>query len=636
VDAARRFLAPSLDQLLDPFGLAGMGEAVTRLERAIAQGERIAVHGDYDVDGITSTVILRRSLELLGGNVSHFVPERLRDGYGLQPATFDRLKADGAQVVVSVDCGIRGADAARRARELGIDLIITDHHEPDDALPEAVAVVNPKRHDCTYADKNLAGVGVALKLVQALCGRAGRSAWVPGFVKVAAIGTLADVVPLVGENRVIAKIGLEMLSKGPHKIGLRALLEASSLAGKTIDSYHISFMLAPRINAAGRMSTPDIAARLLLASDEGMEAEARALAEQLETENARRRAEEQDIVAKARKIVETDPDVGARSVLVVAGEGWHRGVIGIVASKLVDLFYRPAIVLSIEDGVAHGSCRSIPGFDMLGALESCASMLGRFGGHKQAAGLQIDAARIREFRLAINVHADDRLGPDDLRPRLWLDGALAFGHITDRMVAELASLAPFGPSNPRPKFFTSPVEVVDGPRRLKERHLKMTFRQDGRLLRGIHWNAAEREEALTAQRGGVELAYTLEENEFRGESTWSCGWRTSARRPPPLRLRLRLRRRAPCQTRTESLLSSALPLSGRRCRREPQMAVRSRRCADSNCAADAAEAADGKNAPGRRWRRGHRCKRSTPQMAQRATDAAGATDGRWLQGPRAH
>ena len=516
-DVARRFLAPSLDQLLDPFRLAGMEQAVVRLERALAQRERIAVHGDYDVDGITSTVILRRTLELLGGDVVHFVPERVRDGYGLQPATFDRLKADGVQVVVSVDCGIRGAEAARRARELGIDLIITDHHEPDDDLPDAVAVVNPKRHDCPYPDKNLAGVGVALKLVQALCGRAGRAAWVPGFVKVAAIGTLADVVPLVGENRVIAKLGLEMLSKGPHKVGLRSLLDASSLTGKTIDSYHISFMLAPRINAAGRMSTPDIAARLLLASDEGMADEARALAEQLETENTRRRAEEQDIVAKARRVVESDPEVGARSVLVVAGDGWHRGVIGIVASKLVDQFYRPAIVLSIEDGVAHGSCRSIPGFDMLGALESCASMLGRFGGHRQAAGLQIESARIREFRQAINAHADERLEPDDLRPRLWLDAALAFGGITDRVVAELASMAPFGAGNPRPKFFTGPVQVVDGPRRLKERHLKMTFKQDGRLLRAIHWNAAEREAALTTQRSAVELAYTVEENEFRGE-----------------------------------------------------------------------------------------------------------------------
>lgn len=516
-DAAARFLKPSLDHLLDPMGLSDMGRAVDRLQRAIANGERIAVHGDYDVDGITSTVILRRALEMLGGQVTHFIPERLRDGYGLQPAALERLHAEGVQVVVSVDCGIRGAEAALRARELGLDLIITDHHEPDTALPQAVAVVNPKRHDCTYADKDLAGVGVALKLVQALCANAGKSHWLPAFVKIAAIGTLADVVPLVGENRVIAKLGLQMLSKGPHKVGLRALLNVAGLTGKQIDSYHIAFMMAPRINAAGRMSTPDIATRLLLAADDGMADEARGLADQLEEENNRRRVEEQDIVAKARKVIETDPEVGARSILVVAGDGWHRGVIGIVASKIVDTFYRPTIVLSVEDGIAHGSCRSIPGFDMLAALESCAPMMLRFGGHKQAAGLQIEAARIKEFRHAINAWGEERLGPDDLRPRLWLDGPLTFGGISTQVAEELATLAPFGPGNPKPIFQASGVQIVDGPRKLKDRHLKMSFRQDRRVFRAIAWNAAERETTLTEKKDSVDLAFSLEENEFQGD-----------------------------------------------------------------------------------------------------------------------
>src|SRR5438105_13607921 len=251
-EAAGRFLNPALDQLHDPMALADMKVAVERILAAIARKERIAIHGDYDVDGVTSTVILRRTLELLGADVVHFIPERLKDGYGLQPAAIERLHADGVALVVSVDCGIRGAEAARRARELGIDLIITDHHEPDAELPAALAVINPKRHDCSYPDKYLAGVGVALKVVQALCARTGRENLLPGFVKVAAIGTLADVVPLIGENRVIAKIGLDMLSRGPHKIGLRSLLDISGLTGKTIDSYHISFLLAPRVNAAGR------------------------------------------------------------------------------------------------------------------------------------------------------------------------------------------------------------------------------------------------------------------------------------------------------------------------------------------------------------------------------------------------
>jgi single-stranded-DNA-specific exonuclease len=515
-DAAARFLKPSLDHLLDPSLLADLPKAADRLMAAVANRERIAIHGDYDVDGITSTVILRRALELLGGDVVHFIPERLKDGYGLQPGTIERLKAEGVQVIVSVDCGIRAPEAARVARAIGVDLIITDHHEPDEELPQAFAVVNPKRRDCSYPDKNLAGVGVALKLVQALCRKAGKEAWLPAFVKIAAIGTLADVVPLVGENRVIAKLGLELLSKGPHKVGLRALLDIAGLTGKQIDSYHIAFMLAPRVNAAGRMATPDIATRLLLASDEALAEEAQALALQLDTENTRRRQEEQDITVQAKRIVETDPAVGAHGVLVVAGEGWHRGVIGIVASKLVDAFYRPAIVLSIEDGLAHGSCRSVPGFDMLAALESCAPMLTRFGGHRQAAGLQIAADRVKAFREAINAHAVECLGPDDLRPRLYIDGALPFRGITSDIVAELGTLAPFGQGNPKPVFTAPRVEIVDGPRKLKDRHLKMTFRQDGRLFRAVAWNSVEREALLAANRAAVDLAFSLEKNEFNG------------------------------------------------------------------------------------------------------------------------
>jgi single-stranded-DNA-specific exonuclease len=517
LEQARRFLSPSLDDLLDPFALTDMRPAVDRILGAIERRERIAIHGDYDVDGVTSTVILRRALELLGADVTHFIPERLRDGYGLQPASLDRLHADGVRLVISVDCGIRGVEAALHAKALGLDLVITDHHEPDTALPDAFAVINPKRHDCTYPDKNLAGVGVALKLVQALCAKAGRTAWLPAFVKVAAIGTLADVVPLTGENRVIAKLGLQMLSKGPHKVGLRSLLDVCGLTGKDIDSYHIGFVLAPRVNAAGRMSSPDIAARLLLASDEALADEARGLAEQLNTENIRRQQEEAEIVAQARKAVETDLEIGSRTVIVVAGEGWHRGVIGIVASKLVDAFHRPAIVLSTDGDVAHGSCRSIPAFNMLAALESCADAMVKFGGHKQAAGLTIEAGRIRELRARVNDFADGCLGPDDLRPRLWIDGALGFKSITEQVASEMTRMAPFGAGNPNPVFSTSRVEIVDGPRRVKDRHLKMAFRQDGRVLRGIAWRASEREAFVTEHRGAIDLAFSLEQDSWNGE-----------------------------------------------------------------------------------------------------------------------
>jgi single-stranded-DNA-specific exonuclease len=517
-EQAHRFLNPTLEHLHDPMALADMGVAVDRILGAIERRERIAIHGDYDVDGVTSTVILRRLLELLGADVVHFIPERLRDGYGLQPASVERLQAEGVVLIVSVDCGIRGADAARRARELGVDLIITDHHEPDTELPPAFAVINPKRTDCSYPDKYLAGVGVALKVVQAICRRTSRESWLPGFIKLAAIGTLADVVPLVGENRVIAKIGLDLLSRGPHKVGLRALLEVSGLTGKTIDSYHIGFMLAPRVNAAGRMSTPDLAARLLLANDEAMGEEARSLAQQLDGENVRRQEEEAEILAAAKKIVQTDPEVGARPVLVVAGEGWHRGVIGIVASKLVDAFHRPAIVLSLEDGVAHGSCRSIAHFDMLAALEECAPFFIRFGGHKQAAGLTMDASRVREFRSAINDRADAILGPDQLMPRLRIDSDLGFRAISGQVAAGVASLAPVGAGNPRPVFAARHVEVIDGPRKLKERHLKMALRHEGRVFRAVAWRAAEKHDELNQSRAAVDVAFSLEQNQYNGET----------------------------------------------------------------------------------------------------------------------
>ena len=515
---AARFLKPSLDHLHDPFALADMGVAVERVLGAISRKERVAIHGDYDVDGITSTVILERMIAALGGQVTHFIPERIRDGYGLQVPAVERLHADGVRLIISVDCGIRSMDAARRAADLGIDLIITDHHEPERELPRALAVINPKRPDCSYPDKNLAGVGVALKLVQALCARSGREKWLPGFVKIAAIGTLADVVPLVGENRVIAKIGLDLLSRGPHKVGLRALLDASGLTGKTIDSYHVSFILAPRVNAAGRMATPDIAARLLLATDDAMAEEARALAAQLNEENLRRQDQEQEILAEARRAIENDPDIGAHSVLVVAGEGWHRGVIGIVASKLVDAFHRPAVVISIEDGVGHGSCRSIGAFDMLGAIEACGTHLVRFGGHKMAAGLTLEAGALKAFRSALQAHGDDHLGPDDLRPRLRIDARLGLDAIKGRLVEDVLSLEPFGLGNPRPVFCAGPVEIVDGPRRIKERHLKMAVRQHGRIFRAIAWRSVEREPFLVEHRGALDVAFSLTQNTFNGET----------------------------------------------------------------------------------------------------------------------
>jgi single-stranded-DNA-specific exonuclease len=521
-EAADRFLHPSLDHLHDPFLLAGMREAVERLLAAIERRERITIHGDYDVDGITSTIILRRAIELLGGDVDHFVPDRLRDGYGLQPASIERLHAAGARVIVSVDCGIRAAEAAHRARELGVDLIITDHHEPEAALPVAIAVINPKRPDCRYPEKSLAGVGVALKVVQALLQASGRgSQLLPHFVKIAAIGTLADVVPLTGENRVIAHHGLASLSTGPHTAGLTALLEECGVLGKRIDSFHVGFVLGPRINAAGRMQSADLALDLLLlrGQDEDVKSRARALARRLSEENTRRQEEEAAILTAAKRTVDHDLEVGAQNILVVGAEGWHRGVVGIVASKLVDAYHKPALVLAIEDGVAHGSARSIPAFDMLAALESCADLFLTFGGHRLAAGVTLEAGRIGELRRRLSLWANDRLSPDDLIPRLTIHCPMGLREISPAVLDGLARLGPFGAANPKPIFRAGPVALMGSPRTIKERHLKLLFKQDGRTLSAIAWRAADRGDYWSANREGLELAYSVEAGEFQGVQT---------------------------------------------------------------------------------------------------------------------
>jgi single-stranded-DNA-specific exonuclease len=521
-DTAQRFLTPSLDQLHDPFRLTGMREAVTRLQAAITQREAIAIHGDYDVDGVTSTAMLRRGLELLGAEVSHFIPHRTQDGYGLQPATVERLAAAGARVIVSVDCGIRASEAARRATELGVDLVITDHHEPEDTLPGALAVINPKRPDCSYPDKSLAGVGVALKLVQGLfAGHPKTAELLPHFVKMAAIGTLADVVPLVGENRVIARHGLASLSTGPHAAGLEALLQESGLLGRTVDSFHVGFVLAPRLNAAGRMGSADLAIDLLLmrGRDEETRTRARDLAQQLSSENARRQEAEAAILAEARRVVEKDPSIGAQNLLIVAGEQWHRGVIGIVASKLAETYHKPVLVLSIEDGLAHGSGRSIAAFDLLAALESCADAFLKFGGHRQAAGVTMEAGRIDELRRRLCAYANDRLAPSDLVPRLRIDAPLGLREISSAVIDGLGRLGPFGAANPKPIFRASPVELMEAPRRLKERHLALLVRQQGRAFRAMAWRAADRAEYFTEHRASLELAYSLDQGEYRGERT---------------------------------------------------------------------------------------------------------------------
>src|SRR5215216_4930415 len=373
-ETAHKFLNPSIKDLHDPFTMADMREAVARILQAIGRKEKILIYGDYDVDGTTSTVILKKALSLIGADVSYYIPERLKDGYGLRDDAMEMARDRGFGLIISVDTGIRAQQVVEHARALGLDIIITDHHLPEAGLPRANAVLNPKRPDCRYPNKNLAGCGVAFKLAQALLTEAGQERFVESFIKIAAIGTIADIVPLVGENRIIAKYGLEGLRRSNNH-GLRALLEVAGVAGKPVSCFDVGFRIGPRINAVGRMAGASAAVDLFDAPDFDT---AMRLALAMDAQNTARQQTEADILSQAMAEIENDPCHRESHVAVIAGEGWHRGVIGIVASKVVEHLNRPAIIISIEDGVGHGSGRSIPSFHLLEGLESCGDLFDRF------------------------------------------------------------------------------------------------------------------------------------------------------------------------------------------------------------------------------------------------------------------
>lgn len=539
-ETARRFLFPSLADLHEPAALRGMAEAVERLRRAIRNHEKILIYGDYDVDGTTSVVILTKAIELAGGSASFFVPHRLRDGYGMRSEVVEEAAAAGVKLIISVDTGIRAAEVVRRANELAIDVIITDHHLPEQDLPPALAVLNPNRPDCGYPDKNLCGAGVAFKLVQALL--AGLS-WPPeklrrvteSFLKLVAIGTVADVVPLMGENRIIVKHGLEGLG-AVRNVGLRALLDVSGFAnGRVPTSTDVAFRIAPRMNAAGRMDTATAVIEMFLTGDAER---ARALAQQLHDLNGERQQAEAELIQQIVEQCERVPIHDRQRALVFADDNWHRGVLGIVAGRLVERFHRPVFVLSRnpEDGLAQGSGRSIRPFHLLEALESMPELFERFGGHRQAAGLTIPCDRLDLFRERLNEYACARLSIEDLAPQVEIDAVLEFREINDRSVSQVFSLAPFGCGNPAPLFAALGAEVAGPPVVWKEKHLRVTLRQNGRTLSLKAWNFAARAGQLSAGTR-VDAAISLEPDlyaEAQGLPGWSAvlrDFRPAADRP---------------------------------------------------------------------------------------------------------
>ena len=521
-DEASRFLNPSLDQLHDPLKLAGLECAADRLLLAITNRERIAVHGDYDVDGITSTVILRRALELLGGDVGHFIPERLTDGYGLQPHTIDRLHAEGVKLIVSVDTGIRAGEVVKHATSLGIECIVTDHHLPEAELPPAVAVLNPNQRGCPYPNKELCGAGVALKLAQALMAAAKlpperQQRLLESFLKLAAIATVADVVPLTGENRIIVRHGLAGLDRTPN-IGLRALLDVSGFApGATPTARQIGFQVGPRINAAGRMAYAGDVIELMLKADK---ARAQAIATELDNLNRERQETEAGMVQAILEQVQQEPVTDEQAALVFSGEGWHKGVVGIVASRVVERFNRPAFVLG-EDantGLVTGSGRSVAMFHLLDALESMPELFTKFGGHKQAAGLTLKIDNLSAFRERFMAYAATKLTPEDFRPQYEIDATIELSEISDRSLRDMWSLAPFGNSNVPPLLAVRGVEVSAPPRVIKDQHVFFHIRQGTRVIQVKAWRSAEFVEYFQKDTR-LDLALTLEEDRYDG---WSA------------------------------------------------------------------------------------------------------------------
>jgi single-stranded-DNA-specific exonuclease len=523
-DAARRFLRPTLADLLDPYLLAGMTAAVERLRRAIEQKEPILLYGDYDVDGTSAVVILKKGLDLLGGVVSYHVPHRLRDGYGMRSEVVDQAAANGVKLIVSVDTGIRANDVVRHAAQFGIDVIVTDHHLPEAELPPAVAVLNPNRPDCPYPEKNLCGAGVALKLLDALIAASGwdrlrRERLISSLLKLVAIATVADVVPLIGENRAIVKLGLAGLNR-VNNPGLRALLDVSGLTeGDSPSAGQVAFRVAPRINAAGRMASAGDVIEMFLTSDESR---ARALAAQLHDLNQDRQQTEQDMIAAIEKACLEQPVTDDDAALIFAGEGWHRGVVGIVASRVVDRYHRPAFVLGIENGIAQGSGRSIAAFHLLDALESMPELFTKFGGHRQAAGVTLDLARLEEFRERFRAHAARVLTPQDFIPALEIDAEIDFSEINDQSVADVLNLAPFGFGNPAPVFAAHNIEIATAPEILKEKHLMLRIKPDRRTFRVKGWNMAARAPELSPG-SRIDVAICLEDDQYsakRGYSPW--------------------------------------------------------------------------------------------------------------------
>lgn len=515
-EAAQYFLYGGLDCLHDPYLMRGMREAVERVRQAISRKEKILIFGDYDVDGVLSVVALSKALSSLGAEVDYYIPERLKEGYGIKESHIEVVLERKSRLVISADCGIKATEFARRVKEKGIDIIITDHHLPGDSLPEALAILNPVLDDSGYPDRNLAAIGVAFKLIQALFEKEEKLSSLSHYLKLVAIGTIADVSELRGENRLFVKFGLQAL-EDVSNTGLLSLIELCGLEGRKVSVGDVGFRIGPRINAAGRMGAADLAVKLFFTESR---LESFDLAQRLDELNAERQRTQDRIYNQALEMIRSKSLDKRYRFIVLGCEGWHRGVIGVVASKLKDFFYRPVLLFAYEDARAYGSGRSISEFPLIGCLGECKDLFLDYGGHAMAVGCTLLRENVSLFKRAVNAHASSFISDEDLKRKIHIDSKINFADIDSSFISNYSLLSPFGVGNPTPTFLTEGAEVVSEPQKIKDKHCKLLLRQKERVFEAMGWEKGEW--TLKIRRGDrIDLAYSLQFSEYMGEKTVS-------------------------------------------------------------------------------------------------------------------
>ena len=512
--SAKTFFRPSLDDLHDPYLMDGMEQASLRVIKALTGNEKIYIYGDYDVDGTCSAALLYLFIKELGGNAEIYIPNRLIEGYGLSKAGIDFIKSRETSLIITVDCGITAVEETEHAKSLGMEMIICDHHQPGSSIPDAFAVLDPLKQNCNYPFKYLSGAGVAFKLIQAICERVGKRELPFKYLDLVAIAGAADIVPLTGENRILVKKGLELVNNNPRP-GIEALIRVAGMQPGNLTAGHVVFTIAPRINAVGRMGDAIRAVDLFLTKDT---TEAVKLAEVLEGENYQRRKIDELTYSHAISMVESSLNLDEDIAIVLHEENWHPGVIGIVASRLVEKYYRPTVMLTTVDGVAKGSARSISGFNIYEALKQCDDLLLQFGGHEAAAGLALELTKIEEFKEKFNQIVKNTVTQGDVQPEILIDDRISLNDITAKFIKVLDEFAPFGPGNMRPIFMAENVELVYGPRIVGANHLVTSIRQNGndKVFDSIGFNLGGFASQIDKDKNLLDIAFTVEKSDRDG------------------------------------------------------------------------------------------------------------------------